>query len=136
MTTYLLDTNIVSHIIRGDIPAVTQRLGAVPLHRIRISVISEAELRYGIEKYRYSSGLAIRVNKFLSKVQVMPWTTQAAKAYAELRVLREAAGKPLALLDMLIAAHAKALYATLVTRDASFGLLPCGIALEDWTLTP
>lgn len=54
----------------------------------------------------------------------------------ELRVLREAAGKPLALFDLLIAAHAKALYATLVTRDASFGLLSCGIALEDWTSTP
>lgn len=57
MTRYILDTNIASHIIKGDIAAVIQHLIAVPMRDVSVSVMTEAELRYGVAKRGYSGGL-------------------------------------------------------------------------------
>lgn len=136
MTIYLLDTNIASHIIRGDIPLVMQRLAAVSIQDVHVSVMTEAELRYGKARHPASHGLATRINRFLGKVGIAPWTSDVVPHYAVLRATRETAGKPLSPIDLLIAAHAKAMGATLVTRDASFALMPCGLALENWAALP
>ena len=133
MTTYMLDTNIASHVIRGDIPIVRERLADVPMHSVTVSVITEAELRYGVAKRGHQQGLATRVKEFLIRVEVLPWTQDAARAYANLLVLREAVGATLAPMDMLIAAHAMAVGAILVTRDGAFGLVPGSLTLQDWT---
>ncbi|WP_229260389.1 PIN domain-containing protein [Duganella alba] len=68
------------------------------------------------------------------QVAVLPWERNSAYAYAALRVMREAAGAPLAAMDLLIAAHAKSIGATLVTCDGAFGFHPAGLSLEDWSL--
>lgn len=144
MTTYLLDTNIASHIIKGDILRVRERLVAVPMHCVAVSVITQAELLYGVAKRGHPQGLATKVREFLARVTVLTWTTAAAEAYGELRAACEAGGVTLAPMDMMIAAHAKALalaaaqaqeQAILVTRDGAFSRahVLAGLTLEDWT---
>ena len=133
MTIYLLDTNIASHIIKGDIPVVRKHLAKVPLHNIAVSVVTQAELLYGVAKRGHPPGLATRVNEFLIRVAVLPWTEDVAGIYANLRASCEAAGITLAPMDMMIAAHAKATGAILVTRDPAFGKVKNGLKLEDWT---
>lgn len=132
MIIYLLDTSTASHVIRGDRPAVAERVLAAPHKSIAISVITEAELRYGLVKRSSPVNLCRRVERFLLQVIILPWNRELTHAYASLRVMREARGAVLAPMDMLIAAHAKAIDAILVTSDAAFGFYPAGLRLEDW----
>ncbi|WP_289086778.1 PIN domain-containing protein, partial [uncultured Delftia sp.] len=91
MTRYLLDTNIASHIIKGDIPAVREQLVRVPMHQIAVSAVTQAELMYGVAKRGHPAGLSLRVTGFLARVEVLPWTAQVADAYGHLRTACEAA---------------------------------------------
>jgi tRNA(fMet)-specific endonuclease VapC len=130
---YLLDTNIVGHAIKGDIAQVRTRLAQVPMHQLAISVVTQAELLYGLAKRGHPSGLSTRVREFLIRVEILSWTSEVAKTYGDLRAACEVAGIALAAVDMMIAAHAKALDAILVTRDRAFSLVPGHLPLEDWT---
>src|SRR5690625_2847183 len=145
MKTYLLDTNIASHIIKGDLPIVRERLVQVPMHSIFISVVTEAELLYGVAKRDYPKGLTKRVTEFLARVEVLPWTSDAAKAYGQLRAACDADATTLASMEMMIAAHASAEQrkakirhgnVLLVTRDQVFSRVPerAGLMIEDWTV--
>jgi tRNA(fMet)-specific endonuclease VapC len=69
---------------------------------------------------------------FFSRLAVLPWGREEARAYGELWARREAAGKQLGNLDMLIAAHAISISATLVTNDKAFSLLPDLPATINW----
>jgi tRNA(fMet)-specific endonuclease VapC len=133
MNLYLLDTNIASHIIKGDIPAVLARLTQVPMHSVAVSVVTQAELLYGVAKRGHPTGLSTRVHEFLVHVEVLPWTSDVALVYGTLRAACESAGLPLAPMDMMIAAHAKAADAILVTRDRAFSRVPQALSIEDWT---
>ena len=134
MTIDLLDTNVASHVIRGDIPRVSERLAALPMRDVAVSVITEAELRYRVAKRGHPPGLATRVKEFLIRVEVLPWTQEVARVYGDLRAACEAAGVTLAAMDMMIAAHARAVGAILVTRGRAFGLVPNGLTVQDWTV--
>jgi tRNA(fMet)-specific endonuclease VapC len=134
MTLYLLDTNIASHIIKGDHPTVLRHLVDVPMSDIVVSAVTEAELCYGVAKRGNPDGLTRRVREFLIRVAVLPWTREAAHAYGQLRTDCEAAGVTLAPMDMMIAAHAQAAGAILVTHDRAFSRVPAGLNLADWTV--
>ncbi len=71
----------------------------------------------------------------LIRVTVLPQDQPVAAAYGDLHARCEAAGVTLAPLDLMIAAHAQAVGAVLVTRDRALGLVPAGLALEDWAAT-
>lgn len=133
MKTYLLDTNIVSHAIRGDIPAVRANLEAVPMHSLFVSVITEAELLYGLCKRGNPTKLAVPIEQFLRRVTVLPWHRNAAQSFAEMRSKLERRGKVLDTMDVLIAAHAKSAGAILVSRDKSFAISG-EVPVEDWTV--
>jgi tRNA(fMet)-specific endonuclease VapC len=132
MTTYLLDTNIASHIIKGDIPLVRDRLAKIPLHEVAVSVVTQAELLYGVARRGSPQGLAVRVAEFLIRVNVLSWTPDVAQTYGDFRASCEASGVTLAPLDMMIAAHAKSVGAILVTRDRAFSLIGNNLELQDW----
>ena len=89
-------------------------------------------MRYGLAKRPQASALAEAVELFLAKIEVLPWRREEARAYGALRAQQEAAGKPLGNLDLLIAAHALASGATLVTSDKAFRQAPALRAVESW----
>ncbi|MGA9386654.1 MAG: type II toxin-antitoxin system VapC family toxin, partial [Candidatus Sulfotelmatobacter sp.] len=117
---YLLDTNTVSYIIKGIFPHVRERLLKVPISEVRISVITEAELRFGLARLPQATKLAIVVEAFLLRVEVLPWDSPAARHYARLRAVLEEQGEPMGNLDLMIAAEALAAGAILVSNDRAF----------------
>jgi tRNA(fMet)-specific endonuclease VapC len=129
---YLLDTNTVSYVIKGNFPRVRERLLKVPMSEVGISVITEAELRFGVARLPQASKLGIVVDEFLLRVEVLAWDSAAAQAYARLRAELEAGGEPMGNMDLMIAAHAFAAAATLVTNDRIFQRMK-GIKIEDWS---
>ncbi|MDI6026041.1 type II toxin-antitoxin system VapC family toxin [Corticibacterium sp. UT-5YL-CI-8] len=133
MTRYLIDTNIASHIIRGDNPRILERLVAVPMDALAVSTVTEGELLYGLAKRGNPSALAERVNQFLLRVTIWAWDRKAAASYGDLRAACQSKGVSLSALDMMIAAHARSLEATLVTADKAFAQLPSGLlTVENW----
>ncbi len=129
---YLLDTNTVSYIIKGIFPHVRERLLKVPISEVGISVVTEAELRFGIARLPRATKLAIVVEEFLMRVEVLPWDSLAARHYARLRAVLEEHGEPMGNLDLMIAAHALAAEAILVTNDRVFKRVK-GLRVEDWS---
>ena len=131
MTRYLLDTNIVSHLIRAH-PVVTKRVMAVPMTSLCVSSITTAELFFGVAKHGNAKRLQAAVTELLLRVDSLPWDNAAAEQYGVARAEMERKGKVLAPLDMLIAAHALSLDAVLVTNDRAFGQV-AGLQVKDWT---
>ena len=131
-TRYLLDTNTASYIIKGEPPQVRQRLLQVPMAAVVLSTISEAELRFGGARRPDARGLHRAIEEFLLRVEVLPWGRDAARSYAVLRAASASKGITLGAMDLLIAAHALAISATLVSSDKAFRLLE-QLPIEDWT---
>jgi tRNA(fMet)-specific endonuclease VapC len=100
---------------------------------VGISVITEAELRFGVARMPEAARLRIVVEEFLVRVEILAWDSNAAKRYAELRSALESSGSPMANLDMMIAAQALAAGATLVTHDRVFHRVK-QLKIEDWTI--
>src|SRR5665213_1290042 len=128
----MLDTNTVSYIIKGHPPVVRERLAAVPMADLCSSAITEGELRFGLAKRPDAANLGRGIAEFLLRVDILPWDSAAAERYGALRALLERTGKPLGNLDTLIAAHALATAARLVTSDGAFKRVP-ELAVVDWT---
>ena len=129
---YLLDTNMASYVIKGNIPRVRERLLKVPMSEIGVSVITEAELRFGVARRPDASRLQAAVEEFLLRVEILPWDSAAAKSYAALRSTLERGGDPMGNLDMMIAAQALSAPAVLVTHDHVFRRVK-NLKVEDWT---
>lgn len=132
MKRYLLDTNTLSHLIRQQ-PNVARRLVAVPMAFLCISAITQGELLFGLAKRPNAKRLHLAVGELLKRLDVLPWDSTSAAYYGAVRAELELQGKPLAPLDLLIAAHALGVGAVLVTSDRAFGQVP-GLAIEDWTV--
>lgn len=132
MKRYMLDTNTVSHLLREH-PTVTKRLLAVPMSALCISAITEAELLFGLAKRPDAKRLHLAVRELLKRLDVLPWTSEVAARYGILRARMEREGRTLAVLDMLIAAHAMDVTTILVTNDGAFAQAT-GLQLEDWTV--
>jgi tRNA(fMet)-specific endonuclease VapC len=135
LTTYLLDTNMVSYIITGYSPAARQRMLRLSEDEICcVSTITEAELRFGLAKRPKAVAAEARalLDSFLASVRVLPWGREEAESYGVLRAKLEAVGKPLSNMDMLIAAHAVALNAVLVSHDGDFARVEDLSASVDW----
>jgi tRNA(fMet)-specific endonuclease VapC len=132
MVRYLLDTNTASYAIKGNVARVREQLLTVPMAEIGISVITEAELRFGEARLPAAIRLKALVEEFLLRVEVLPWNSTAAQQYAEIRAILERSGKPMGNMDMLIAAHALAVGAALVTHDRVFRRVK-GLKIEDWS---
>ncbi len=126
----MLDTNIVSELIRNPGGRAAQRATQAG-DTICISIIVAAELCYGCAK-KASPALLQRVGEFLSEVPVLPFGIPADSAYGAIRADLEAAGRPIGSNDLLIAAHARSLDATLVTANTREFQRVTGLSLENW----
>jgi tRNA(fMet)-specific endonuclease VapC len=129
---YLLDTNTASYIIKGNVPRVREKLLSIPTSDVAISVITEAELRFGVARLPAAKHLAAIVAEFLKYIDIRPWDSAAARQYADLRADVEQRGRPIGNLDLMIAAHALALGTVLVTSDRVFRRVK-GLKTQDWT---
>jgi tRNA(fMet)-specific endonuclease VapC len=129
---YLLDTNTVSYIIKGNRPRVRERLLRVPMAEVGISVITEAELLFGLARRPEATSLQTVVEEFLIRVEVLPWDSEAAQQYSTIRATLEGAGEPMGNLDLMIAAQALASGLVLVSSDAVFRRVK-GLKIEDWS---
>lgn len=130
---YMLDTNTASYIIKGEPVEIREHLLKVPMANVCISAITEAELLCGVAKKPEAKRLALAVKEFLLRVDILPWNSDAAEAYASLRTACENEGKPLGVMDMLIAAHSVAAETVLITNDKAFYKVQHFLNLEDWT---
>ena len=131
MTRYLLDTNILSDLVRNPQGRVAMRIAEVGEGAICTSIIVAAELRFGAAK-KGSERLSAQLEAVLSAIEIQPFDAPADVAYAELRQQLEAAGAPIGGNDMLIAAHAAALACVVVTDNVrEFGRID-GLAVENW----
>lgn len=129
---YLLDTNTVSYVIKGNIPRVRERLAKVPLAQVAVSVVTEAELRFGVARRPEAKHLRIAVEEFLLRVSILPWDSLSGQHYAHLRANLERAGTPIGNLDLMIAAQTLAADAVLVTNDGALRRIK-RLKTEDWT---
>jgi tRNA(fMet)-specific endonuclease VapC len=129
----MIDTNTVSYIIKGRSPGARWRLAGLTGNQAAcVSVVTEAEIRYGLAKRPSAKALHAAVDGFLSKIRIHAWGREEALAYGNLRANLEAAGKTLGNLDMLIAAHAIAIGATLVTNDRGLSQVQDLPAAVNW----
>jgi len=129
---YLLDTNTCSYIIKGNRPHVRDYLMKVPLSDVGISAVTEAELRFGVVRLPEARKLALVVEEFLLRLEILPWASDEARLYARLRATLEREGHSLGNLDMMIAAQALAADALLVTSDRAFKRVN-GLRIDNWT---
>lgn len=130
---YMLDTNTASYIIKGQPSIVRDYLQSVPMAKICVSAITEAELLRGVARKPEAKRLHLAVKEFLLRVDILPWDSNAAKAYAILRTKCETEGKSLGAMDMLIAAHSVSVAAVLISNDKSFYNVAHFLNLDDWT---
>ena len=129
---FLLDTNIASYIIKGNLPNVRHRLARQAMADIAISSVTEGELSFGIARIPAATQLRLVVDEFLLRVTILPWDSQAAKQYGDLRATLEQKGQPMGGVDLMIGAHALAAGLILVTNDRAFARIK-GLKIQDWT---
>ncbi len=138
---YMLDTNIVSHIMQGRDADLLTRLSQIPVGQAVMSSVTLAELEYGLHRKGQPERLKNTLFQVLLRVDVLPWDEPAARCYGRLCCTLEAQGVNLSDLDMMIAAHCVATDTTLVSRDKAFQtvaniapdkLLPDTFRLEVW----
>lgn len=129
-TRYLLDTNVLSHLVRW--PAdVLPKLVAVGESAVCTSIVVAAELRFGALKKR-SRVLEQRVAQLLDAIEVMPLDGDVDLTYAAVRGRLESSGRPIGGNDYWIAAHALAAECTLVTDNVrEFRRVP-NLSVENW----
>ncbi len=131
MIGYLLDTNIISDIVRNPTGLAARRIEQVDPKNICTSIIVAAELRYGCAK-KGSVKLRARVEAVLEAIAVLPLDVPADEDYGSIRSALEAAGQTIGLNDLLIAAHASALGLTLVTDNRREFSRIRGLSVENW----
>lgn len=134
---YLLDTNIMSDMMRNPLGLASQKFRALQAiggnAGVCTSVIVQCELLFGLRR-RTNPKWQTYYDLLLDSVTVMPFEPDAAAHYAKLRTELEVAGTPIGSNDTLIAAHALALKCTLVTADAEFARVP-GLMIENWLVS-
>lgn len=128
---FMLDTNIVSDLVRSPQGRVFQTIAALGSEGICVSVVTAAELRYGCAR-KGSPRLLAQVEAILSSLEILPFDVPADAAYGAIRAGLEARGTPIGPNDLLTAAHARAVGATLVTANMGEFARVEGLACENW----
>ena len=131
MTRYLLDSNIVSDLVRYPGGRVADHIRKVGEPRVCTSIIVAAELRFGAAK-KGSQRLTVQLEIVLGALDVLPFEAPADAAYAEIRARLEQMGQPIGSNDLLIAAHAVSLGHIIVTDNEGEFSRVAGLVCENW----
>jgi tRNA(fMet)-specific endonuclease VapC len=127
----MLDTNIISDLVKNPQGRAAKRIAKVGEDNVCTSIIVAAELRYGCAK-RGSKRLLKAVEDILGEMAVLPLDVPADTEYGEIRAELEAVGRLIGSNDLLIAAHAYATGATLVTANMDEFSRVRGLQVENW----
>jgi tRNA(fMet)-specific endonuclease VapC len=133
-TRYLLDTNILSDLLKNPRGKAAQEISSLSSEErdsLATSIVVAAELRYGVAK-RGSPSLAGRVDQLLDAIEVLPLEPKADQHYGRIRTQLEKAGTPIGANDLLIAAQALAIDAVLVTDNVREFKRVKGLRVENW----
>lgn len=134
MPRFMLDTDTCSYIMKRSHALLLKRLQAVPVTDVCMSVVTKAELLYGVEVSPRRNQDALALSAFLPYVQTLDLTEAAATHYAEIRADLKKRGAMIGANDLFIAAHARALEITLVTNNTQeFERVP-DLSIENWTI--
>lgn len=133
MMLYLLDTNIVSYFIKGNHPKLSTRMKlAFNKQDIAISAITRAEIRYGQALMASNDKRHKPINLLLEEIPTLPWTTEVADHYGQVKGQLQRQGTPIGEMDTQIAAHALAENLILVTHNTKHFDKVSDLKLEDW----
>jgi tRNA(fMet)-specific endonuclease VapC len=131
MSLYMLHTDIATDLIHGKSPALDSRIAATPPQELCISAVTRGELLCGLS--HRAQPLAKVVDQFLSRVPCLPWDAAAAGHFAMIAVTLHHSGTPIGNIDTMIAGHAIAVGAVLVTSREYRFIRVAGLKLENWT---
>ena len=128
----MLDTDTCAFVLRRSSPALLERMQTVPLQCQVMSVVTLAELQYGVHASAKKSANQAAVDLLVRHVAVLDLTREVAVHYAEIRIDLNKKGRLIGANDLLIAAHARSVGATVVTHNLKdFGRVE-RLAVEDW----
>jgi tRNA(fMet)-specific endonuclease VapC len=138
MSLYMLDTDVAVAVIQGGSAALDNRIATTAEQELCISAVTRGELLCGLSHTRtrsldQSHPLSRVVDQYLSRVQCLPWDAAAASHFAMIAVELHHLGAPMASMDTMIAGHALAVDAVLVTNQKRHFSRVSGLKLEDWT---
>lgn len=133
---YMLDTDICIFLLRKESPELIERVQSVPLRQQVISAVTLAELTFGVRKASASQRKQNQtvLDQFTSHLAVLDWPQAASQSYAEIRLDLEKRGKQIGAADLMIAAHAHTIGATVVTNNIKDFSRVKGLRVENWKL--
>lgn len=132
MSLYMLDTDTCAFILRRSSPTLLARIQDVPLQQQAASVITLAELLYGVQISSKKKANRAAVDELMRLLTVVEWSREAAEHYAEIRADLKKRGQLIGSNDLLIAAHARSTGAVVVTNNVKdFGRVK-GLEVENW----
>jgi tRNA(fMet)-specific endonuclease VapC len=132
MSLYMLDTDTCAFILRRSSPTLLARVQTVPLQQQAVSVITLAELLYGVQVSSKKKANRASVDELMRHLTVVEWSREAAEHYAEIRADLKKKGQLIGSNDLLIAAHARSTGAVVVTNNVNdFGRVK-GLEVENW----
>ena len=132
---FMLNTDTCIFLMRGDSPALAAKVQSVPLQQQVMSAVTFAELSYGVQvsaaaKRKQNQSV---LDSLVLHLAVLDWPQDAAKHYAEIRADLKKRGAQLGAADLMIAAHARAMGAIVVTNNLKDFERVKGLAVENWT---
>jgi tRNA(fMet)-specific endonuclease VapC len=128
---YLLDTNILTDLIKNPAGRVQQRITNVGEENVCTSIIVACELRFGTRK-KDAPVLTKRIDRLLETIEVLPLDSDVDRTYAEVRTMLEEVGRSSGANDLLIGAHALNEDCVMVTHNPSEFENIKGLTVEDW----
>ena len=133
MMLHMLDTEIASYLLKGKSPAIEAKLATLVPSMVCISVMTRAELLYGLKRLPADHHLHLVVRQFLKIVRIAAWDEDAADWYAEIRHQLVSSGQPIGELDMMTAAHALSIGAVLVGNNSRhYERIAAPLILQNW----
>jgi tRNA(fMet)-specific endonuclease VapC len=130
---YMLDTDICIYLIKGKSQKLIKKLEGFDFEEIVISTITAVELEKGVEKSQFIEKNRQALKKCLTPFKIMPFDFEAAKKSGKISADLEKKGEIIGPYDILIAAHAISLGATLITNNIKEFKRVTGLVLENWS---